>query len=87
MSWIRLQSKIFDEPSNKDKDVNDCEAEDAEKCWEITPANLATMDTTLSVRQNVLALGKIPYLTSFKLHCIENKPYICVSTYLYPEKY
>ena len=65
MSWIRLQSKIS-EPSNTDKDVNDCEAEDAEKCWEITPANLATMDTTLSIRQNVLALGKIPlYLKCF----------------------
>ena len=59
MSWIRLQSKISEEPSNTDKDVNDCEAEDAEKCWEITPANLANMDTVLNVLQNVLALGKI----------------------------
>ena len=59
MYWIRAESKISDEPSDADKDVNDCEAEDAEKCWEITPATLATMDTPLNVRQNVLALGKI----------------------------
>ena len=59
MFWIRAESEISDEPSNADKDVNDCEAEDAEKCWEITPATLATIDTPLNVRQNVLALGKI----------------------------
>ena len=41
-----------------DKDVNDCDPEDAEKCWEITPANLANMETVLNVGQNVLALGK-----------------------------
>ena len=55
----RLQSKISDEPSDSEKDINDCDPEDAEKCWEITPATLATMDTPLNVRQNVLALGKI----------------------------
>ena len=55
---IRLQSKISDETSYADKDINDCDPEDADKCWEITPANLATMDTPLKVRQNVLALGK-----------------------------
>ena len=64
--WIRLESEISEEPHYPDKDVNDCDPEDAEKCWEITPANLATMDTTLSIRQNVLALGKIPlYLKCF----------------------
>ena len=46
---IRAQSKISEESYYSDKDINDCEAEDAEKCWEITPANLATMDTALSV--------------------------------------
>ena len=61
---IRLQSKISEESSDSDKDVNDCEAEDAEKCWEITQANLATMDTPLSVGQNVLALGKIKNITT-----------------------
>ena len=58
MFWIRAESKISDEPSDADKDINDCDAEDVEKCWEITPANLATMDTPLNVGQNVLALGK-----------------------------
>ena len=49
---------MTEEPHYPDKDVNDCDTEDAEKCWEITPANLATMDTLLNVSQNVLALGK-----------------------------
>ena len=55
---IRLESKMSEELSKTDKDINDCDAEDAAKCWEITPANLATMDTSLNVGQNVLALGK-----------------------------
>ena len=62
---IRLESqpKMSDETSDADKDINDCDAEDAEKCWEITPANLATMDTPLNIGQNVLALGKIKNIT------------------------
>ena len=54
----QISIKISDGTSYADKDVNDCDDEDEEKCWKITPANLATRNTSLHVRQNVLALGK-----------------------------
>ena len=54
----QISIKISDGTSYADKDVNDCDDEDEEKCWKITPANLATRNTSLQVRQNVLALGK-----------------------------
>ena len=54
----RLQSKISDEPSDLDKDINDCDKDQAAKCWEITPANLPTKDSILTDYQNVFALGE-----------------------------
>ena len=76
MFWIRAESEISDEPSDADKDVNDCDPEDAEKCWEITPATLANMDTVLNVRQNVLALGKMYIVnTGNTEHSIVNFPF------------
>ena len=61
MLCSRLQSKISDEPSYSDKDINDCDPEDAEKCWEITPANLPTKDSVLTDYQNVFALGEFQF--------------------------
>ena len=38
-------------------DVNQCEAGDADKCWEITPATLATPDISLNEGSFLRALG------------------------------
>ena len=45
-------------PSDSDKDINDCDKDQAAKCWEITPANLPTKDSVLTDYQNVFALGE-----------------------------
>ena len=54
-----IPTKICKDFTYSDKDVNDCDAEDEDKCWKITPARLATKKTTLTAQQTVLALGKI----------------------------
>ena len=39
-----------------DKSVNDCKPEEAERCWNITPANLTTDDSYLPFLR---AFGKL----------------------------
>ena len=45
---------------NSEKDVNDCEPEEKEKCkrWEIKPARLATNDSYLNGKSFLRAYGK-----------------------------
>ena len=40
-----------------ERDVNDCQTEEAEKCWEITPAVMAGQETVLNSQSFLRALG------------------------------
>ena len=53
-------------------DVNQCEAGDADKCWEITPATLATPDTSLNEGSFLRALGE------FRDYCLVTAHHVTV---------
>ena len=40
------------------KDVNDCQSEEKERCWQIEPAKLATDDSNLQRKSFLRAFGK-----------------------------
>ena len=42
---------------SSERDVNDCQSEGAEKCWEITPVVLAGNETVLDNQSFLRALG------------------------------
>ena len=52
MNTKLVKTEIFSE-----RDVNDCQAEEAEKCWEITPAAMAGEETVLNNQSLLRALG------------------------------
>ena len=53
-----------------ERDVNDCQTEGAEKCWEITPAVVAGEETVLDDQSFLRALGKFTtnYYNLFSVH-------------------
>ena len=40
------------------KDVNDCEPEETERCWQIEPARLVANDSNLNRKSFLRAFGK-----------------------------
>ena len=43
-----------------EKSVNDCTDDDLAKCWNITEAKLATLDTVIPLESELTALGESP---------------------------
>ena len=63
MNTKLVKTEIFSE-----RDVNDCQAEEAEKCWEITPAIMAGEETVLNNTSFLRALGEVSTICHYSIY-------------------